>query len=133
MEESKTAPFGILMGLAVSIGIILLSKSNLGANPGFAWLFKPFLWVFVPISLIAILAGATVAALLAVKSAIVNTCSYVGFITGMYTCIAFIFNEENIKNILLSLVISFFIYTFYSFVIGSIVGAIKYRQDYSHT
>jgi hypothetical protein len=129
MDDSKIAPFGILSGGIVSFGIILLSQNSLSSNPGLAWLFKPFLWIFVPITLIAILAGVTVAAFITVKKAIIDTCNIVGFATGLFTCYAFIYNHEiNVKNFILSLLISFIAYGFYSYVIAIVVGSIKYRN-----
>jgi len=129
MKESKIAPFSILIGCIITFGIILLSHNSLGTNPGFDWLFKPFLWIFVPISLIAILFGVTVAAIMTVRKAIIDTCNTVGMVTALYTCYAFIYHQLTVLNVIFSLLISFIVYGFYSYVIAAIVGAVKYRNE----
>jgi hypothetical protein len=131
MEESKVAPFSILVGGAVAFGIIIYGQTSLAASTGYAWLFQPFLWIFIPIALIAIFLAVIVIVLLTTKKAIMDTSTSVGIPTGIYASVAFIFqNEISVKSILLSLLIGAILYGFFSYVVAAIAGYIKYRNDY---
>lgn len=129
MDKSKVAPLGVLIGGAVAFGIIIYAQSNFTA-PNQAWLVKPFLWILIPIAFIAITAGVALAALIAAKPAIMDTSTLVGTAAGIYACMIFIFKGEiGSRSIILSLLIGFILYGFYSFVLGGIVGEIKNRNE----
>jgi hypothetical protein len=131
MKESKVAPFSILLGGAVAFGIIIYGQTSLIASPGYTWLFQPFLWIFIPIAFIAILAAVLLIVLITTKNAIMETSTSVGIPTGIYACIAYIYqNEISVKSVLLSLLIGAIVYGFFTYVIAAIAGSVKYRNDY---
>lgn len=121
----KYSPLGFLLGCGASAGIFAYGES-VNSNPGLAWLFRPFLWILVPIALFALIAGATVAALVASKSTENETAKQVGFCTGLWACYEYVFNQElSFRSIALSLLIAFVAYAFISWIVGSVVGGVK--------
>ena len=127
MQNSKVAPFSLFLGSVLSIGIIVLGQTYLNSTGG-NWFFKPFLWVFVPITLVALIVGIIVTVIITTKNATIDTSTAIGTITGLYTCYAFIFDKVNVWNVILSVLISFILYGFFSYVLAAIFGAIKYKN-----
>jgi phosphate/sulfate permease len=128
MQNSKVAPFSLFLGSVLSIGIIVLGQTYLNTSPGGNWFFKPFLWVFVPITLAALIVGVFVTVIITTRNATIDTSTAIGTITGLYTCYAFIFDKVNVWNVILSVLISFILYGFFSYVLAAIFGAIKYKN-----
>ena len=128
MQNSKVAPFSLFLGSVLSVGIIVLGQTYLNTPPGGNWFFKPFLWVFVPITLATLIVGIFVTVIITTRNATIDTSTAIGTITGLYTCYAFIFDKVNVWNVILSVLISFILYGFFSYVLAAIFGAIKYKN-----